>query len=53
MSIFIDSVDKSALVESVTNRTDIEIKSDETAFPTLYVATVFGKWNGISSNCAI
>lgn len=40
MSI-IDSIDENAIVESVTNRTDIEIKIDKT-FPSLYVATVFG-----------
>ena len=38
-----DSDDERIPVESVTNRTDIDIKGDETAFPTLYVATIFGK----------
>lgn len=38
----IDSVDENAIVESVTNRTNIEIKIDETAFPSLYVGIVFG-----------
>lgn len=50
MSIIIVSGGESDLVETIANRTDIEVKHDETAFPTLYVATVFGKFRDFSRN---